>query len=391
MSALRVLVVEDSEVDAQLLLRELQRGGFEPQARRVETAEAMQAALRGQTWDVIVSDYSLPRFTAPAALALLTESGLDVPFIIVSGTVNEEIAVDSLKLGASDFISKGNLTRLVPAMRRELAAAALHRERLRLEAQLRQSQKMEAIGQLAGGIAHDFNNLLAVITSYSELLIETFPTTDERRDDLLEIRRAAERATALTRQLLAFSRRQVLQPTVVDLNAAVRELERMLRRTIGSDIEFEAALDGTLGRVQVDPGQLDQILINLAVNARDAMPSGGRLRFETANVTLTATDTRENPGMTPGDYVALYVSDTGVGMDAETRARAFEPFFTTKEAGKGTGLGLSTVFGIARQSGGYVTVTSALGQGTTFQVYLPRLIGDGEPVPPGEYRRVTTS
>jgi signal transduction histidine kinase len=381
-SALRVLVVEDCEDDAVLLLRELRRGGFEPQSRRVETAEAMSAALREQTWDVIVSDYSLPRFAAPEALALANESGLGVPFIIVSGTVNEEIAVDSLKRGASDFIAKGNLARLVPAMRRELAVAAEHRERRRLEAQLRQSQKMEAIGQLAGGIAHDFNNLLAVITSYSELLIDGMPGDDERRDDLHEIRRAAERATALTRQLLAFSRRQVLLPTVVDLNAAVRDLERMLRRAIGRDIEFEAALDDTIGRVRVDLGQLDQILINLAVNARDAMPSGGKLRFATANVALGPEYAAANPGVTAGDYVAVYVSDTGVGMDAETLARAFEPFFTTKEVGKGTGLGLSTVFGIVRQSGGHVAVESAVGRGTTFQVYLPR-IAEGDAAPDG--------
>ena len=379
MSELRLLLVEDCESDAMLLLRELRRGGFEPRWRRVETPEAMLEALRDETWDAVVSDYSMPRFAAPAALALLKESGLDVPFIIVSGTVNEEIAVDSLKRGAADFISKGKLTRLVPAMRRELAVTAEHRERRRLEAQLRQSQKMEAIGQLAGGIAHDFNNLLAVITSYSELLIDGLDEGDSRRDDLHEIRRAAERATALTRQLLAFSRRQVLQPTVVDLNAAVRDLERMLRRAIGSTIAFEAALDESIGRVRVDLGQLDQILINLAVNARDAMPGGGTLRFATANVTLGDDYAVEYPGVVPGDYVVVYVSDTGVGMDADTRARAFEPFFTTKAVGKGTGLGLSTVFGIVQQSGGHVTVDSVVGRGTTFQVYLPRIADLDDP------------
>ncbi len=372
---LRVLVVEDNEDDATLLLMELRRGGFEPKATRVETPEALRETLLGATWDIVISDYSMPRFEAPQALAVVQESGVEIPFIIVSGTVNEELAVASLKRGASDFISKGNLTRLNPAVRRELAAMVEHKERRRLETQLRQSQKMEAIGQLAGGIAHDFNNLLAIITSYTELVIASTPAADPRHDDMLAIRDAADRAKALARQLLAFGRKQVLAPKLVDLNDLVRESERLLRRTIGQHIAFVEALEEPLAPVRVDPGQVSQILINLVVNARDAMPSGGTVRFETANVVFDDAYAAKNPGVKPGHYVGVSVADTGTGMDDETKSKVFEPLFTTKPVGEGTGLGLSTVFGIVQQSGGHVTVESELGRGTTFQVFLPRAVG----------------
>jgi two-component system cell cycle sensor histidine kinase/response regulator CckA len=242
-----------------------------------------------------------------------------------------------------------------------------------LEDQLRQAQKMEAVGMLAGGVAHDFNNLLTIITGYSQLILNNLTPEDTNRHSVEQIMKAGERAAALTKQLLAFSRRQVLQPKVLDLNKLVGSLGTMLQRLIGEDVDLRLVLPPELGRVSADPGQIEQVLMNLVVNARDAMPKGGVLTIETANVQLDPSYAGRHISVKPGAYILLAVSDNGAGMDEATQARLFEPFFTTKGSGKGTGLGLSTVFGIVKQSGGSVEVYSEPGRGTSVKVYLPRI------------------
>ena len=378
MAPLRVLFVEDSPADLELIAQELARHGFDCQSRSVESRADFLAAIKTSDWEVVICDHSMKGFTSTDALRLLRDQGPDIPFIIVSGTLGEDSAVEAMRAGAHDYVLKHNLRRLGPAVERELREAANRRMQKSTQAalqaseqRLRHAQKMESVGRLAAGIAHDFNNLLTVILGFSEFLIERLPANDEQlRRDATEIRSAAQRATGLTRQLLAFSRQQVLERRVVDLVASVNQLQPMIARLIGEDVAMKFELATPPQWVLIDPGQFEQVVINLVVNARDAMPAGGKLHIAMTTETVDRLQAAELE-IKPGDYVLLSVADTGEGIDPDALEYIFDPFFTTKPPGRGTGLGLSTVFGIVRQSGGMITVDSVMKRGSTFRVYFP--------------------
>ncbi len=495
MEQVRVLMVEDDDNDAVLINRELGRLTPTPVVQHVRTKPAFAAALEGFAPHAILSDHNIPGFSGWEALELAQHAQPDVPFILVTGSLDEETAVRYLKNGASDYILKDRLVRLGPALlealerarQREalrtqerllrqiidanpslifvkdwngrfvlvnqataqvygttveslvgktdadfnpnveeiahflrhdrdvmssgqpkiiaeepvtnpttgatrwfqtikvplrspaegtatlLGVATEITERKRLEEQLLQSQKMEAVGQLAGGVAHDFNNILTAIVGYTDLLAAELASNVRQLEDLEEIRKAARRAAALTRQLLAFSRKQVLEPRIIDVNSVVLNLDKMLRSLISENIELKTDLADNLGAARADPNQIEQVIMNLAINARDAMPDGGTVTIETGNVTLDDAYAAQHVSVIPGEYVMLAVSDTGCGMDEKTQSRIFEPFFTTKPAGRGTGLGLSTVYGIVKQTGGNIWLYSEPGKGTTFKIYLPAI------------------
>jgi signal transduction histidine kinase len=380
---LRVLIVEDNEHDAALLRRELRRGGYDLTYERVETPEAMAAAINERSWDLVISDYSMPRFGAPGALDLVRNAGLDLPFIIVSGTVGEDVAVESMRAGACDFMPKGEFTRLLPAIERELREAEMRANHRMIEAHLRQAQKVEAIGQLTGGIAHDFNNLLGVIVGNLDMLLDTLRSDADRSELADSALNAALHGAELTKRLLAFARQQPLSARVIDLNELLPGTIAMLRRTLGEGIHISAALADGLWLARADPSQVEDALLNLAINARDAMPKGGALTIETANAKLD-----ESYGeITPGDYVVLSVTDTGEGMAPEVIERATDPFFTTKPPGKGTGLGLSMIYGFAKQSEGHLSIYSDVGVGTTVRLYLPKARMEDAKDVPGPARR----
>jgi two-component system, cell cycle sensor histidine kinase and response regulator CckA len=380
-SPIRLLLVDDSATDAKLVVQALRGAGLEVVFERVDNAEAMRASLEKGEWDAVLCDWSMPKFSAMGALSVIKEMTLDLPFILVSGTIGEESAVEAMRAGAHDYVLKDKLARLAPALEREIRDGAVRDARRRSEdalraseSHLRQAQKMEAVGRLAGGVAHDFNNVLCVILSYCSLISENLRPDEPLRGDIEEIAKAGRRAADLTKQLLLFSRQQVIETKVIDLNDVLANMDKMVRRIVGEDVEVKSTVASTVGRVRVDPSSVEQVLMNLVVNARDAMPTGGTLTMETANVTLDREYAfPEDEGPKAGPYVMLAVTDTGMGMDQATQARIFEPFFTTKEIGKGTGLGLSTVFGIVQQSGGTVRVESEPGRGSSFKVYLPRV------------------
>lgn len=378
---LRALIVEDSEVDFDLLVRALRHGGYEVKPQRVASEAELRSSLDSGAWDIIISDYSMPGFSGTEALSILRDSGLDVPFIFVSGTIGEDVAVNAMRVGAQDYIIKNNLARLVPAVDRELRESENRRERRRIEQRMRQLEKFEVIGKLAGGIAHDFNNVIGAIMGWAELGARDAPSSGSGQKYFEKIRSQSERAAGLTRQLLAYARRQILAPTNLNLNELIRENTALLEKAIGEEIEVKLALAEDLLSVRADASQIEQVLMNLCFNARDAMPNGGQLLIETRNVELDENYCSRHAYTRPGRFVLMSVSDTGVGMSAETLEHIFEPFFTTKEKGKGTGLGLATTLGIIKQHEGSIEVYSEPGKGTVFHVFLAAAPSSVEALP----------
>jgi signal transduction histidine kinase len=306
---------------------------------------------------------------------ILDATGDVLPVIVLTSTDDETLAVQAVQRGAQDYLikSRTDAELLHRSIRYACERAEWRRDSIRRDAELRQSHKMDAIGRLAGGVAHDFNNVLTAIFGYADLLLDQLAADDARRADVQEIRSAAERAATLTRQLLAFSRKQIIHPRVLDLNEVVKGLYSLLSRLVGDDIPVEFQPAAGLWHVEADPGQIEQILMNLAANGRDAMPEGGTLTITTANAVITEEGAGARPGLRPGAYVTLTVSDTGDGVPESARLHIFEPFFTTKEQGKGTGLGLAMVYGIVKQNDGGIYLDSEAGKGTRFVIYLPRV------------------
>jgi PAS domain S-box-containing protein len=511
----RLLLVEDSEDDAELIRQELEMAGIAFHSRRVDDRASLEQSLASQPWDLVLSDFAMPGFNGLEAFEIVDALHLDIPFVFVSGAIGEERAVAAMRAGARDYILKGNLRRLAGVVQREIAALQSRRERReaeasarqeaqrlsmaveasgagifeydlardanpyfsrrwasmlgfrpeelppsaempawflerlhaddreeaargyralitgrtqrlateirvrhrdeswmvaalflkpaahdedgrvtrvlgvmvdlterrKLEEELRQSQRMEAVGRLAGGVAHDFNNLLTVIFAFGEFVFDALDEQSPVRDDMEQVLEAARRAAELTGQLLAFSRRQTLEPRVLNANDLIRGLEKMLTRVLGEDIELRTCLDPGLHNIRVDSGAFEQVVVNLALNARDAMPEGGRLTIDTGNLRLDASQNGPMATRIPaGDYVRIEIEDDGLGMDPDTMTQVFEPFFTTKGPGKGTGLGLSTCYGIIQQARGYIRLHSAPGRGTRFELLLPQVSSEVEPV-----------
>ena len=370
---LHILHLEDSPEDAALVQSVLKQGGITCSITQVQTRAEFLAALKRGNVDLILSDFSLPGFDGLAALEATRAHWPSLPFIIVSGTAGEEEAIKSLKHCATDYVEKDHLYRLVPEVQRAMQEVEDRAERRKLEEQFIQSQKMEVVGQLAGGVAHDFNNILAVIIGYADLMLQQLGPDQPLHKYACEIQHAVERATKLTRQLLIFSRKQTVQPVVLDPNEVLKNLDKMLRKLIDESVEMHFVLDNPIGRIKADSGYVGQVLMNLVINARDAMPGGGKLTIETHNVSLAEAYAYAHPNLIPGDYVMLAVSDTGSGMTDEVKKHLFEQFYTTKPKGKGTGLGLTTCQTIINQCGGHIGVYSEVGKGTTFKVYFPRV------------------
>jgi two-component system cell cycle sensor histidine kinase/response regulator CckA len=370
---LKVLVVEDSRASVTTILDELKRGGYDVRHAQVETADEMRAALDHDDWNLVLANYSMARFSAPEALKVLRATGRDLPFIIISDISGEETAVAAIKAGAHDFLVKGRLDHLVSSIERALADAEARRDRERIEADLQQTRKMDALGRLAGGVAHDFNNLLTAILGYGALVLDQVGRDTPAGRDVMQIIASAQKASALSRQLLAFSHKQVFTSVPLNLNTVIYDIEPKLRALAGEAVTVTVRLEPALHWVMADSTQLEQVLLNVTANARDAMPEGGVITIETRNSASIEDDSLARPNTLAGAYAVLSVHDTGVGMPAEIRARMFEPFFSTKEKRLGTGLGLAAVYGIARQLGGFIRVESEPGKGTTLQIYLPHI------------------
>ncbi len=345
--------------------------GLQPAAELIVLKSYKEAAAYLQKLNRQLLALGLVAILAGGALIFVVSDTVTRPLAsLVQGVEALERGDFSYPLGASGHDELSELTRAFDGMRDTLQRN--EKQRQQLEGQLRQAQKMEALGRLAGGVAHDFNNLLTVIRGHSQLLLDRVQSDEALCASSQQIQKTADRAASLTRQMLAFSRMQVLQPKILDMNELIAEMSKLLRRLIREDIEFSLRLGDSLGRVKADPGQLEQVLLNLTVNASDAMPLGGKLTIETQNAIVDKEYARMSPPVEPGSYIVVSVTDTGQGMDASTKARIFEPFFTTKEPGKGTGLGLATVYGVVKQSGGFIWVESTPRKGSRFEVYLPR-------------------
>lgn len=370
---LRILLVEDNEDDAELVVRFARQNFPTVQWLRVETETQMRDALGSSKWDLVMADYHLPTFSGPEAIKTLRGMTLDLPLIIVSGTVGEDTAIEALKMGATDYVLKSNLGRLPSAIERALRETQDRREKKETEQQLIQAQKMETIGRLAGGVAHDVNNVLAAITLFAEMAVDQISNNETAKatKSLEGIIKAQESAASIIRQLLLFSRRRVGPTGVVDFASVLTRIQSLIGRLVGEEVELKIENSLEPLPVSADETQIEQIVLNLAVNARDAMPKGGKLTLSLEPQNITASPPTLRIPLQPGRYVVLTATDTGSGMPPEVFQKLFEPFFTTKEPGKGTGLGLSVIFGILRQAGGSVAVQSTPGAGTTFQIYWP--------------------
>jgi signal transduction histidine kinase len=388
----RVLYIERNPADIDLTCAVLAEQAPYLTVQVARSSHDALAKMSAGNVDLVLTDLRMQDLTAIELLREMRHRGLSIPVVVVTGRGHESNAVAALKLGAYDYVVKreGYLTQLphvlenainrfeIEHLNRRLETELEERRRAEAEGaqlaeRLQQAQKLDALGRLAGGVAHDFNNLLTVIMGEIDLVLADLPEDVPARANLADAQRCAQRAASLTRQLLAFSRRQILQPQILDLNTLVAESATMLRRLLGEDVVLVTLLGEGLGRVKADPIQIDQVIMNLSVNARDAMPTGGRLSIQTQNVTVRSDDAERHAPVPPGAYVTLEVRDTGHAIDAATLPRIFDPFFTTKEQGRGTGLGLATVYGIVKQSNGWIRVDSVLGQGSAFTVYLPRV------------------
>jgi signal transduction histidine kinase len=369
---LKVLIVEDSAEDADLILLELKRGGYDPQARRVDEAHSLRSALDEDEWDLVLSDYSMPRFSLPEALDIVRQKSADLPFVIVSATIGEEAAVEAMKAGAHDYVLKHRLSRLVPAVRRELHESAIRRERRQLEEQLRHAQKLESLGLLAGGVAHDFNNLLTGILGNASLVMDLLQPDEAIKAMLDDIIRASERAADLTRQLLAYAGKGKFIIEAVDTSTLVRDISGLLRSS-ASRTDLRLDLRPDLPPIEADVSQIQQLVMNLILNAVEATGERPGTVRVTTSLRIIAPHERVNHYQPdppkPGAYVVIHVADNGCGMSDSVKAQIFDPFFTTKFTGRG--LGLSAALGIVRGHHGAIGVESIEGIGSTFTVLLP--------------------
>ena len=372
MSSLRILLLEDDPSDAELVQATLEADQLVCDVNVIKTRAEFLTGLESQQIDLVLADYKLPSFDGLSALKLLLSIRPDLPFIFVSGTFGEESAIEALKIGATDYVLKTRLSKLVPAVRRALREKVERQRLIELEDTLRQIQKMETLGQLTGGIAHDFNNLLMLITGNLEIIEDAAPRHDDMiRRALERARVGADRAAALTQRLLAFSRQQTLDPKPVQINELISSMADIWRQALGDAIRLDIDVPQRSPTIFVDPNQLENAVLNLILNARDASNPGARIKV-VSEVMFVDTPTLGRTGeMTVGEYASISVEDQGSGIPNELLDRIFEPLFTTKPVGQGTGLGLSMVYGFVKQSKGYIDITSALGRGTTVRLIFP--------------------